>query len=335
MPLQLVDETTGENTPLTEVPFDEATLFGADKKLTLEAETIAVFLNELDYDALFEDADVKPYIRSEYLYLKENSDGSVSLCEAKDDDALELPVESIDGAIAAEFIDEDDLMKLFEHFVTHELGEETLEDRTIKALFAESINYEQLDEKSPFKRGDFRKGPMKHVSAASKGGGRQAHNQRVRMMMAMMKKGDIKRVKKGHGYKGGDWKYGRDKNANPGMYAAMRRKLRQRAGSIRKLPVDPGRKKIINVIYKNLGAAMPSHWIPPERRGGKKLGGKATVKKVAVKTGSKKAAAKAASKNIFAKRLAASHDVKSTVMEGAGLAAVAMGRAPVQKRMFG
>ncbi len=336
--------------PETDVEFDEALIVGEDGQPTLAAETMAVFLEDVDYSALFDDPDLAEGIDRVELAFKESTEEGSNLLipvfdkelgeyqwpEAEDAEVPYLAMECrvLPGELVAEVIDMDDLMAMFEHFIVFEHPVESMVDKAIMAEFADMFDdYEEadLDEaKRPFKKGDFRKGPMSKVSGASSGGKKKVHNQRVRMMQAMMKKGAIVRVAKGSGYKGGDYKYGASKSGSPTgkkMYAKVAAKNAKRASNIAKM-VTPGRKKIIKVIYKNLGGKMPSPWIPPEKRvmrKGKKVKGgskAAASKKGAAK---KKAAAKFGKKK-KGKSIAASFQASAekTVDESVRLAGAAM-----------
>lgn len=292
MPLitQPVDSEQGEQ------EFTEDVLFTDKGTLTLESETLASFLDTVDFDPLFEHPDVKEFIETGPVLVIEDEAGRLVPILDEDvadgDDKKVMVVEYIDGEIAAEFIDEEDLSHLLAHYIRNEHPTESLEDRTALQQFADILegdDAEALEEKfkAPFKKGDFRKGPMKGVSAASKGAGKKVYGQRVRMMVAMLKKGAITRVAKGTGYKGGDYKrgpgYGGGTKAGKSAYAAASVKDAKQAGNIQKM-VDPGRRKVVQVIYKNLGKSMPKNWVPPERRGKHLKNNKiVTTKKVGVK----------------------------------------------------
>jgi hypothetical protein len=178
----------------------EIDLFTKDGELTLEAEVLAGFIASLDCGDLFEDEDVREFIESETGFYREDEDGEMVACEKDAEGAQELTIESLDGEIAALFIDEDDMLAMFEHYVEN-LPEETLEEKARKAVFTEG----------------FKKGAFKKIHA---GGGKTLVN---RMLGAMMAKGAIKKagssgtkykekgvtakggVTPGKGYAGGDY----------------------------------------------------------------------------------------------------------------------------------
>jgi hypothetical protein len=169
-------------------------------------------------------------------------------------------IESLPGEIVADIVDEDDLMSMLPYFI-HELPEDTLEDKARKAQFADLLD--ELDE-TLFKKGNFRK------KAAFKAPG--GHDQRVRQMWAMFKKGVIRRTKKGKGYRdGSDWKYKKPSGTPAGKRAYAKFKI-NKIGKIRKLiktkkNLKKARKGVVKkVIYPNLGAKMPAKWVEPEKR---------------------------------------------------------------------
>lgn len=339
MPVQLTKEPEVED---TDVEFDESTLYDKEGKLTLEAETLATFLEDISYDDLFDDPELEAYVSEETILFREGDDPERALLIPLSDEAEEaflkkldaaaegedpdpsvvaLDCETLPGEVVAEVIDTDDLMEMLKHYVVHEWDISDLSDQVAFADFADMLDdvaEEDLDEKkSPFKKGSFRKAPMKGVSVASTGSARKVHNQRVRMMMAMLKKGVITRVAKGKGYKGGDYKkgpgYAKGGTASGRKaHAKIAAKSKKRAASIKKL-VTPGRLKIVKVIYKNLGAKMPKPWIPPEKRAAgkglkKAVGKKGEAKKKALKAVGGKFAAKAKGKKAA---IAASTDFES------------------------
>lgn len=333
--------------------FNEGDLFASDGKLTLEAGVLASFLNTLDFSPLFDDADVQPFVETGPVLVSEDADGRVisDLSDELEEDKAEgvMVVEYLDGDIAADFVDEEDLATMLEYYIKHEHPRESLEDRTALKAFSDILEGDDgaIEEKfkAPFKKGEFRTGPMSKVSAGSKGLKRKIHSQRVRMMLAMLHKGVIQRVPKGTGYKGGDYKkdagYGggtpKGKKAY-GVHAAMNKKTPGKIATA----VDPGRRKVVQVIYKNLGKSMPKNWVPPERRGKSSGGGVKVSKKVAVKTGAAKSAAVSKAKGLFGSKgkavkgkqadVAHVHGAEYKLTEGAGLARAMMGVASRKAR---
>ena len=308
---------------------EETALVRPDGTPTVAAEIIADFLEDVDWDAIFDDADIQPFVENTDLYLvpvSEDEDASrilltptelaefneanntkygpdhgknyrgayyinstekneadedvpaiVLVAEEEggvdyndEDGVLVLRGESIDGDIVAEFIDEEDLFEMFIYHLNEELDPDTLADRAVFVEFADLMDGEQLDEKkSPFKRGQFRKGPFKAAKPGGSGNAGKLHNMRARMIMAMMKKGAIKRVAKGTGYKGGDYEYdspkGKGKPSMVKKWQKVRRKNYRRVSDIKKM-VDPARTKVVSTVYKNLGSKMPKPYVPSERR---------------------------------------------------------------------
>lgn len=192
----------------------DAVLF-RDDRLTLEGQVIRDFVEALDLsdvaEALSEIAD-----KSE-AKLVEGEDGEITESE----DGEEHDVETLDGALVAEAIDEEDLFGMFAHYVGN-LPESTIEEKTRKAAGAALLGEEALDE---YVKGEFRKMVKKGPA------GRALVN---RMLGAMIAKQVIKRAKaknpgtprkgssgftnqggqKGRGYKGGDYE------KNPPGYGA-------------------------------------------------------------------------------------------------------------------
>jgi hypothetical protein len=183
----------------------DAVLF-RDDKLTLEGQVVRAFVESLDHsdvvEALAEAAD-----KSE-AKLVEGEDGEI----VESEDGEEHEVETLDGALVAEAIDEDDLFGMFEHYVLN-LPEATIEEKTRKAAGLSLLGEEALEE---YAKGEFRKMVKKGPA------GKALVN---RMLGAMIAKQVIKRAKaknpgtprkgasgftnqggqKGAGYKGGDY----------------------------------------------------------------------------------------------------------------------------------
>lgn len=355
-PVQL---TTPPDEPEVEDQFDEASLLGEDGEPTLEAAAVARFLGDIDYTDLFDDPDVREYIEEAEAVVQVVGDEDTGyllpldpLMSEEEIDAIPeeelrwVTLETLDGAVAAEFIDEADLYGLFEYHVANELPSETLEDRAVMSLFQDVIDdldedeLAALVEKGAFKKRQFKTGPLKGVSGASKGGAGKRHNQRARMFKAMMAKGVLQRVKKGSGYGGGDYKKGYAGAGSSGskskvkMYKKYVAKENPKRGAAIKKLVKGGRRKVVQVIYKNLGKKMPRKWIPPEDRlkgAAKGKGKKLALKKAAVKKGPGKAAAK---KKMGAKKKAKPKAKKigagdvmtpaANITEGADLASAAL-----------
>lgn len=325
MPIILEDDQHEDDVNDT---VDETLLVRPDGTPTPEAEIIADFLEDVDWNDVLDDADVVPFVERTDLFLipvSEEEDASLLALtpeelveynavngtkygpehgklyrgayyrkightdEDTSEPVYELVVEDeggvtyndedgvmvvegdvIDGDIVAEMVDEEDLYEMFIEHLNTELNPDLLEDRAIYAAFADLIDEDQLDEKkSPFKRGQFRKGPFKSAKPGGSGNAGKLHNVRARMIMAMLKKGAIKRVAKGSGYKGGDYQYdspkGKGKPSMMKVWRKVRGKSYQKVSKIKKL-VDPARAKVVATIYKNLGSKMPKPYVPSERR---------------------------------------------------------------------
>lgn len=166
---------------------DDVQLFDEDGEMTLEAEVLFGFLTSLDFDDVMEDEDVKEFIETETGWYTEDEDGNLVPAKEGDKDAALWTIESLDGEIAAMFVDEDDLYEMFRYYVAN-MPEETLEEKTLKAVFADVLDEEDdenVDEaKGPFKRGAFKK-------IHKKAGGPALVN---RMLGAMMAKQAIKKA---------------------------------------------------------------------------------------------------------------------------------------------
>lgn len=172
----------------------KALLFKEDGTLTLEGEVLQDFLDDVDFDDVFEDAEVR---ESGILTIEKKwgieADEDVIEAAEGDEGASEFEVATISGEDFAEVVDLDDLANLFQYHVENEMPEETLEEKARKKV-AEDI----LDEAKyhPYKKGDFKR--------IHRGGGAALVN---RMLGAMLNKEAIQRATKGpgKGYKGGDY----------------------------------------------------------------------------------------------------------------------------------
>lgn len=265
----------------------EAALADEDGNPTLEADVMANFLSEVDFTPFFEDEEIVAQMEEEIVFLKvvgdvsEDDDADVEVEQIEVEEAEELAedenaiveavtFEVIPGEVIAENIDYEDLMGLFEYHLREEIDADTLEGRTRSACFddlfeqdTDGLDEDQLDEKPkrPFKKGDFRKFQAKSVG------------HRARMFAAMLKKGAIKRVGKGKGYKGGGYAYSgaKTKSGTPKgkkMYRRMRKKgvVLGTAKKLVKRNTEAGRRAVVKRIYRNIGAKMPKGWVGPEMR---------------------------------------------------------------------
>lgn len=152
----------------------ESLLVDKNGNPTLEACVIEDFLDEVDFDDLFDHEDVREFVETAKLKVVE-VDGELF----EDDEGEEVEVEILTGDVIAEAVDEDDLLNMFEHYVKH-LPTDTLEDKARKAVWGKYLGEKALDE--------FQKGAFKRI-----GGGPGTAVQS--MMLAMLHKQAIKRAK--------------------------------------------------------------------------------------------------------------------------------------------
>lgn len=168
---------------------DEGVQLVHEGELTLEADAVADFLLHSDFDAFFEHEYAKQHIQ----LVKETN--------AETDEEVEFQV--LPGEVVAEMLDDTDLTAMFLTFVDETIADEGLESVTRRAAIGAL-----LGEKGPFKRGGFKKLIKKY--------GKKGHMAVKRMMVAMLKKGVIKRKKKGDGYQ-------RDKGYKTGGVGAKKK----------------------------------------------------------------------------------------------------------------
>lgn len=187
MPLQTVTAHTSEGQD-----FDASELFTESGDLTARGEVVEAFLSEVDFNDFAADADVKEFVKTERIFVRESA-GGYEECDQKADGAFEVEMEVIPGPVAAALIDEADLHLLWNHFVSEEMPQDTLEDKVRVTQVADMVDEDQLDE---FKRGEFRK-----IRKGSPAGKAKVKS----MLLAMLNKEAIKRVAKGTGYKKGDY----------------------------------------------------------------------------------------------------------------------------------
>jgi len=136
MPLEITEPVVS---PEQEEAFTEDQLFNPAGKLTLEANAIAQFLEEVDWEPLFSDPDAQPFITSEVIPVVERDDRLIPAQEGQTAEG-ELEVLSIDGTVAAELIDEDDFLALFKHYMREEYPQDTMEERLTRELFADLLD---------------------------------------------------------------------------------------------------------------------------------------------------------------------------------------------------
>lgn len=120
-------------------------------------------------------------------------EGQLATLPYMEEDGYIAPFQQfLDGDVVVERIDADDLCEMFLDYLD-QLAESasTLSERVQIEILGRAL----LGEEAPFKKGAFKKLARKKVG----------HAQVLRMMGAMLKKGAIKRVPDGTGYKGGGY----------------------------------------------------------------------------------------------------------------------------------
>lgn len=191
MPLVKVEQ------PVEEKDDDVSKLiFKDDGSLTLEGEILAIFLESVDFNTVYDDPEVREagLVTSKKLKVVEQ-DGIFIEAEDGDKKAIEVNVESIAPEDMAELVDIDDLVMMFEYYVENEMPSETLEDKARLAAASAMLDLGEARKKKDFKR---------YYGNTAKGYSRKAVN---RMLGAMIFKGAIDRAEKpGSGYDGGDYK---------------------------------------------------------------------------------------------------------------------------------
>jgi hypothetical protein len=160
-------------------------LFRDEETLTPLGESVALFLEDVNFDSLLENEDLAPLAESRLDESETDEDGE--------------PVEIIemDGEVVAAAIDEDDLGGMFDNFVENELAEDdSFSGRLRYRAVMDALGIDEA-RRAPFKKGSFR------GLARSGPDGRDRVN---RMLGAMIAKGVIRKTAKaGSGYKGGDY----------------------------------------------------------------------------------------------------------------------------------
>lgn len=277
-----------------------AALLEQDGKPTLQAEVLSRFLDEVDFDPVFdamlEDEEAREFVETKEGYAKFDSELDCWVeCDEDDEDATLVLIQTIDPEVAEHFVDLNDLAEMFDFYMTNEHNTDTLQGRLEATVLGyESMDEDDLDEdeleekkKGPFKKGDFRR-------IHKQPGGPPLVN---RMLGAMLNKEAINRADEpGAGYKKGDYK------KNPAGYGAGTAK---------------GIKKWKK--YKKSKAAKVAKAAKKTKKkvsvGGKKVGG--VKKKAKAKKGGKKAKA---AKKAKAKKKKSKKKVASSVEDdGANL----------------
>jgi len=190
MPLVKVDQPVDEQ----DVDINKL-IFKDDGTLTLEGEILAAFLEDVDFDPIFDDPEVREaaLVTSEKKKAVEK-DGEFTEAEDGDEKAVEVTVEAIDPEDMAEIVDIEDLAMMFQYHVENEMPSETLEDKARLAAARDMLDLDEARPKKTFK---------KYYGNKAKGYSRAKVNQ---MLGAMIFKGAIQRAAPGAGYDGGDYK---------------------------------------------------------------------------------------------------------------------------------
>lgn len=151
-------------------------VFDEQGGLTLLGSVVVEFLERADFSALFEHPEAAAFI-----YPAIDEDGNEAEC---------MP-----SSVAADLVDEDDFAETFGLYV--ERFVENVDETSPLEMRAQAASLKPVLE--AYKRGSFRR--MRKAE-----GGAQGRDSTVNMMLGAMKaKGEIKRVKPGTGYKGGDY----------------------------------------------------------------------------------------------------------------------------------
>ena len=180
----------------------EALLKDEDGKLTLEGEVIQGFLDFVEWDGLFEDAELADAIQERDAFIIPIEDGEdFEEVEEGTEGAEKIVVQEIDGETLAQLVDEDDLVSMFEFYV-QQLPEDTLEDKARKAVFGALVVDEELAAeiaeagmKAGYSQSEY---AMKYGKKKKKGSAHEGDaDEAGAMLQQMMKK---KKKKKGMSY---------------------------------------------------------------------------------------------------------------------------------------
>lgn len=255
-----------------------------DGKPTLQGEVLRRFLDEVDYDPLFEallaDEDGKSLVETTEGFAKWDKElGCFVECDEDDEGAEKVEIQTVDGDVVAEVIDMEDLETMFEYHMVNEHDRESLQGRLEASIFGyHEMSEEELEE---FKKGDFRR--------IHKQGGKALVN---RMLGAMLNKEAIQRAKQGpgSGYRSGDY------DKDPAGYGAG----------------TPGGQKRFALYKKKSKAKLKKEELKTKKKkvklGGKVIG--AAGKKAAAKKGMA-----AAVKSIKAKKAKSKKKLAASVEE--------------------
>lgn len=196
-----------------------AHLVDKDGKPTLQAEVIERFLDDVDFNDVFEalhaDPESKGVIESSEGWIKFDNELNCYVEAEKGEEGAELgTIETLTGDVLAETVDMDDMAGMFDFHMVNEHDHDSLQGKLEATMFDYGAN---LDE---FSKGDFKK-VHKGALKTTGGTGPAMVN---RMLGAMIAKQAIKRAKagspgtpkakggftdqggvKGAGYRGGDY----------------------------------------------------------------------------------------------------------------------------------
>lgn len=199
-----------------------AHLVDKDGKPTLQAEVIERFIDDVDFDDVFEallaDPETKGVIESAEGWIKFDAELNCFVEAEKGEEGAVLgTIETLTGDVLAETVDMDDMANMFDFHMVNEHDHDSLQGKLEATMFDYGKDESSLDE---FNKGDFKK-VHKGALKTTGGTGPAMVN---RMLGAMIAKQAIKRAKasspgtpkakggfsdqggqKGAGYRGGDY----------------------------------------------------------------------------------------------------------------------------------
>ena len=184
MPIEITAETMRDE----ELQSIESLMYDSSGNYTPMAETVAMFLDHVDWTALFEQDEDENHVVVSEVFVRVADDGSYVESDEGEEGSFKVEVEEISSEAIENILDIDDMVAMFEWFLG-ELPAETLEEKARLAAFGIDVS------EKVFKKGAFKK--------IHKAGGKDIV---ARMLIAMQHKQAIKRAKKpGAGYAGGDY----------------------------------------------------------------------------------------------------------------------------------
>lgn len=199
--------TVMESADLEQV-FDESLIVTPQGELTPLGTVASAFLSEMNFDAFFDDEELREVVEVTEGYAK-LEDGEWVECDEKDEGAQLVIIETLDSELVGELLDEADTYAMYVDYVNNSLPRETLEQKVFAhAAMAMLDEDDMLDE---FAKGSFRKWRKIPATKGKKFGPENIN----RMLGAMLNKEAIQRAAKpGAGYKKGDYE------KKPGGYGA-------------------------------------------------------------------------------------------------------------------